>query len=152
MAVTAEMVKQLREMTGAGIMDSRRALDETNGDMQKAAELLKAKGIEKAGKKADRETSAGSVFSYIHGPGKVGVLVEINCETDFVAKTADFQTLGKEVAMQISAMNPATVEELEAQTYIRDSKMTIKDLVKSVIAKLGENITVKRFSRFELGA
>lgn len=149
--ISAEMVKQLREETGAGIMNCRRALEKADGDMKKAAEILKAEGIEKAEKKADRETGAGAVFSYIHGAGKVGVLVEIACETDFVAKTDKFQSLGKELGMQISAMNPASVEELLTQPYIRDSKMTIQDLVKSTIAGLGENIVVRRFTRFELG-
>jgi elongation factor Ts len=151
MAITAEMVKELREKTGAGIMDCRKALDESNGDMKKAEEYLKAKGIERAEKKSDRATGEGSVFSYIHNAGRVGVLIELACETDFVAKTDDFQNLGKEIAMQISAMSPQTVEELEQQPYIRDSKMTVKDLTKSVIAKLGENINIKRFTRYQLG-
>ncbi|MDQ3239216.1 MAG: translation elongation factor Ts [bacterium] len=150
MAVSAELVKELREKTGAGIMDCRRALDATNGDIAKASEVLAAKGIEKAGKKADRVTGSGAVFSYIHGVGRVGVLLEIGCETDFVAKTDDFQSLGKELGMQISAMNPSTLDELLEQPYIRDSKLTINDLVKSSISKLGENILVKRFVRYEL--
>lgn len=132
-------------------MNCRRALDKAEGDMKKAAEILKAEGIEKAEKKADRETGAGAVFSYIHNVGRVGVLVEIACETDFVAKTENFQSLGKEVSMQVSAMNPVDVAELLSQPYIRDSKMTIQDLVKSKIAELGENIVVRRFVRFELG-
>jgi elongation factor Ts len=152
MAITAEMVKELREKTGAGIMNCRRALDKAEGDMKKAEEILLAEGIEKADKKSDRETGAGSVFSYIHGPGKVGVLVEIACETDFVAKTEAFQSLGREIGMQISAMNPADVAELLAQAYIRDSKLTIQELVKSKIAGLGENIVIRRFIRYELGA
>lgn len=152
MAVTAEMVKELREKTGAGIMNCRRALDKAEGDMKKAEEILKAEGIEKAEKKADRETGAGSVFSYIHNAGRVGVLVEVACETDFVAKTDAFQNLGRELGMQISAMNPADVAELLAQAYIRDSKMTVQDLVKSTIATVGENIVVRRLVRFELGA
>lgn len=152
MTITAEMVKELREKTGAGIMNCRRALEKAEGVMQKAEQILLAEGIEKADKKADRETGAGSIFSYIHGTGRVGVLIEIGCETDFVAKTDKFQMLGKEIGMQISAMNPADLDELMAQSYIRDSKMTIQDLVKSTIAGLGENILVKRFTRFELGA
>jgi elongation factor Ts len=148
MEITTEMVKELREKTGAGIMNCRRALEKAGGDMKKAEEILQAEGIEKAEKKADRETTAGAVFSYIHGAGKVGVLVEIACETDFVAKTDKFQALGKELGMQISAMNPANLEELMGQAYIRDSKMSIQDLVKSTIAGLGENIVVRRFTRF----
>ena len=152
MDITTDMVKELREKTGAGIMNCRRALEKAAGDLKKAEEILKAEGIEKAEKKADRETGSGAVFEYIHGGGKVGVLLEIACETDFVAKTDSFQKLGHEVAMQISAMNPADVAELLAQAYIRDSKMTIEALVKSAIAGLGENIVVRRFARFELGA
>jgi len=152
MEITTEMVKELREKTGAGIMNCRRALEKAGGDLKKAEEILQAEGIEKADKKADRETSSGAVFSYIHGSGRVGVLIEVACETDFVAKTEKFQALGKELGMQISAMNPTNMEELMAQSYIRDSKMTIKDLVKSTIGGLGENIVVRRFTRFELGA
>jgi elongation factor Ts len=152
MAITAEMVKELREKTGAGIMNCRRALDKSEGDMKKAEAILLAEGIEKADKKADRETGAGAVFSYIHSAGRVGVLVEVGCETDFVARTDSFQNLGRELGMQISAMNPTDVAELLSQSYIRDSKMTIQDLVKSTIAGLGENIVVRRFTRFELGA
>lgn len=143
-------IKTLREKTGAGIADCREALDATGGDLAKAEAHLKARGIEKAAKKADRAATQGLVTSYVHN-GKIGVLVEINCETDFVARTDDFQKLTHEVAMQISAMNPKNVEELLKQPYIRDQKLTIEDLVKSVIAKLGENIKVNRFTRLALG-
>jgi elongation factor Ts len=151
MIITAEMVKVLREKTGAGIMNCRRALEKADGDLKKAAEILMAEGIEKADKKSDRATGSGSVFTYTHGEGKIAAMVELLCETDFVARTEDFQKLGREIAMQVSAMNPTDVAELEKQTYIRDSKMTIKDLVKSGIAKLGENIQIRRFARFTLG-
>ncbi len=151
MNITAEMVKELREKTGAGIMNCRRALEKAEGDLKKAAEILQAEGIEKADKKSDRVTGSGSVFTYSHGEGRIAAMVELLCETDFVARTEDFQKLGKEIAMQVSAMNPVDVAELEKQAYIRDSKMTIKDLVKSGIAKLGENIQIRRFARFTLG-
>jgi elongation factor Ts len=151
MNITSEMVKELREKTGAGIMACRKALEKAEGDLKKAAEILQAEGIEKAGKKSDRETGSGAVFTYVHGEGRIGVMIEIGCETDFVARTEDFQKLGKEIAMQVSAMNPTDVTELLAQPYIRESKLSIQDLVKSVIAKIGENIVVKRFVRYQLG-
>jgi elongation factor Ts len=152
MDITTEMIKELRELTGAGIMNCRRALEKSGGDIAKAAEILKTEGIEKAGKKSDRETTSGSIFTYVHGAGRIGAMIELACETDFVAKTEDFQKLGREVAMQVSAMNPADVAELLAQAYIRDSKTTIQDLVKTGIATLGENIVIKKIVRFELGA
>lgn len=151
MNVSVEDIKKLREKTGAGIADSRRALEEANGDMKKAEELVKSWGIEKAAEKSDREVKAGLVDTYIHGGGKIGAMVEINCETDFVAKTDEFKNLAKEVAMQVSAMNPKDVNELLKQDYIRDSGKKIEQLVKETIAKVGENIQIKRFIRFELG-
>lgn len=144
-------IKQLREKTSAGISECREALDASGGDLAKAEVWLNEHGISKAAKKADRETSQGVVESYVHGEGKIGVLVEINCETDFVARTDDFKKLSHEVAMQISAMNPKTVEDLMSQPYIRDPKLTIEALVKQTIAKLGENIKIKRFTRLALG-
>jgi len=146
-----KLLKQLREETSASIADCRVALEETDNDYKKALEWLKKRGLEKAGKKADRETSQGLVDSYIHHGGKIGVLLELRCETDFVAKTDDFQKLSKEIGMQISAMNPQDVEALLKQEYIRDPKMTIEELIKSTIGKLGENITVARFQRYSLG-
>src|SRR5260221_13056058 len=148
--IDLKAIKKLRDATAASISDVRRALDETNGDEKKALEWLKKRASEIAAKKADRETGEGLVEAYIHGGGKVGVLVELLCETDFVAKTDEFKKLAKEVAMQVAAMNPTDVETLLKQEYIRDSSQTIEQLVKSVIGKLGENITVKRFVRFEL--
>lgn len=139
-------IKKIRELTGAGIADCREALEATKGDLKEAAEFLKKKGIEKAAKKSDRETHQGKVFSYVHG-GKIGVLVSLLCETDFVAKTQDFETLGKEIALQIASMNPKDTEELLKQEYIRDSKLTIDAMIKAVIGKLGENIRVGEFSR-----
>lgn len=152
MQVKVEDIKKLREKTGAGIADSRKALEEANGDFKKAEELVKSWGIEKAASKSDRAVGAGLVETYIHGGGKVGAMVEINCETDFVARTDEFKNLAHEVAMQVSAMDPVDVKDLLAQDYIRDSGRKIEDLVKEAIAKVGENIVVKRFMRFELGS
>lgn len=146
-----EVIKQIREETKAGVMDVRRALEEANGDVQKAKEIILQKGLAKAEKKSDREAKAGFVYAYIHGNHKVGVLLELNCETDFVAKTDEFGFLAKEIGMQIAAMTPKDVEELLEQPYIRDAKQTIKDLIGSVIGKIGENITLRRFVRYELG-
>jgi len=151
MNIKIEDIKKLREKTGAGIADSRKALDEAAGDMKKAEDLVRSWGIEKAASKSDREAKAGLVDSYVHA-GKVGVLLEINCETDFVAKTDEFKNLCHEVAMQVSAMNPKDVVELMGQDYIRDGKKKIEQLVKETIAKVGENIVIKRFARFELGS
>lgn len=148
---TIDQIKKLREKTGAGIMDCRKALDESKGDGQKAEELLTKWGIEKSEKKAGRETKAGIVDSYIHAGGKVGVLVELLCETDFVARTAEFKNLAHELCLQIASMNPKDAKTLLAQEYIRDPKLTIEKLVKQVIGKLGENITIPRFIRFQLG-
>lgn len=143
-------IKKLRDETSASVADCRRALDEANGDEKKALEWLKKRASEIAAKKADRDTSEGIIEAYIHGAGKVGVLVELLCETDFVAKTDEFKKLAKEVAMQVAAMDPEDIDSLLKQAYIRDSGLTIEQLVKDVIGKLGENITVKRFVRFEI--
>lgn len=143
-------IKKLRDETSASIADCRRALEESNGDEKKALEWLKKRAGEIAAKKADRETGQGLVEAYIHGGGKVGVLVELLCETDFVAKTDEFKQLAREVAMQVAAMNPKDVDTLLKQDYIRDSSLTIEQLVKNAIGKIGENITVKRFIRFEI--
>ena len=112
---------------------------------------MKKRGLERAEKKSDRATSQGLIEAYIHGGGRIGVLVELNCETDFVAKTDDFKHLAKEIALQISAMNPKDVDALLKQDYIRDSSQTIEALIKSVIGKLGENITIGKFTRIALG-
>jgi elongation factor Ts len=148
--VDVKLIKKLREETGVSIADCRRALEETNGNHEKAVEWLKVQGLEKAAKKSDRETAQGLIESYIHQNGKVGVLVEILCETDFVARTEDFKHLAHEVAMQIAAMNPKDVDTLLNQDYIRDGSVKIGDLVKQTIAKLGENIVVKEFKRLEI--
>jgi elongation factor Ts len=150
MALDLKAIKKLRDATSASVADVRRALDETNGDEKKALAWLKKRAGEIAAQKADRKTGEGLIEAYIHGGGKVGVLVEVLCETDFVAKTDEFKQFVKEIAMQVAAMNPADVETLLKQEYIRDSSQTIEQYVKSMIGKLGENITIKRFSRFEL--
>jgi len=148
--VNIENLKKLRNETQAGIADCRKSLEETKGDYKKAVEWLKKHGIEKAEKKQDRETSQGLVESYIHQNGKVGAMVILLCETDFVAKTDEFKKLAHEVAMQVVAMNPKDVDTLLKQEYIRDNSLTIERLVKSVIGKLGENITIKSISRLEI--
>ncbi len=145
-----EDIKKLRGITGAGIADCREALEETKGNMEKAKEILKKKGLDKASQKSDREVKAGLVEVYSHN-GKVGVLVELLCETDFVAKTEDFKNLAHELALQVASMNPSSLEELLKQEYIRDNSMTIDQLIKSIIGKLGENIQVGRFERISLG-
>ena len=150
MALNTDQIKELRTKTGAGVMDAKQALEEANGDMAKAEEWLKQKGLASAAKKGDRETTQGLVESYIHN-GRIGALVEVNCETDFVAKTEDFQALAKDVAMQVAAMGPENVEELLEQEFIKDPSHKISDLVKGAIAKVGENIVIGRFTRFELG-
>lgn len=150
MAIDIKLLKQLREESGAGIADVRVALEEAGSDLKKAKELLKKKGLDKAISKLDREVSAGVVETYSHA-GKVGVLIEILCETDFVAKTEDFKTLAHEIALQIASMNPETGEQLMSQDYVRDPSQTVESLVKSVIAKVGENIKIGKFSRIELG-
>lgn len=142
MAITMDQIKELREETGAGIMDVRKALTESDGDTKKAKAWLEAKGMKRAADKAERETEAGHVFSYVHFNGKVGALVKLACETDFVAKTEDFQNLGKEIAMQTASMKPENVEELLKQDYLRDPSKTIESMIKAVSGKTGENIRV----------
>jgi elongation factor Ts len=150
MAIDIKLIKQLREETQVSIADCTKALTEAKGDYEKAIELLKKRGIERAEKKADRETAQGLIESYIHQNGKVGVLLEILCETDFVARTEDFKRLAHEVAMQIAAMNPSGVPALLKQDYIRDGSVNVETLIKQTIGKLGENIVIKQFTRFEI--
>ncbi|MCR4305839.1 MAG: translation elongation factor Ts [Candidatus Daviesbacteria bacterium] len=145
-----EDIKKLREQTGAGIADCREALKGSEGNLEKAKEWLKKKGLDKASSKAEREVKAGLVDTYSHG-GKVGVLVELLCETDFVARTEDFKNLAHELTLQIASMNPASVEELLSQEYIRDNSLTVDQLIKGVVGKVGENIQVGRFERIALG-
>lgn len=178
MNIDASMVKSLREATGAGIMECKRALQEANGDAAKAAILLKQAGLAKAEKKSGRSASQGVIEPYIHGGGRIGAIIEVNCETDFVARTPDFKDLAHNLAMQVAATNPryltldgvsdadlAAIDKefgdrkraTEAvsfldQPYIKDGKLNIRDLIRASIAKLGENIVVTRFARFEVGA
>ncbi|MCY1011958.1 translation elongation factor Ts [Nannocystis pusilla] len=194
--ITSDMIKDLRERTGAGLMDCKKALTEVDADMEKAVEYLRKKGIAGAAKKAGRIATEGAVTSYIHMNNRVGVLLEVNCETDFVAKTADFQAFCADVAMQIAAMNPVCVrrEEMDTskveserallrekalaegkpekivdkivdgqvgkfysehvlleQKFVKDDKKTIELLQQELVAKLGENIKIRRFTRYELG-
>lgn len=142
-------IKKLREETGAGVMDAKKALEESNGDMAKAKEYLKQKGVERAAKKSDREIKAGLIFSYIHA-GRVGALVKLGCETDFVAKNENFVKTGNEIAMHVAAMQPTNVEELLEQDYIRDSSKKIKDLVTDLVAKTGENIVLAEITYLSL--
>ena len=195
-AVTHEMVKDLREKTGAGIMDCKRALSDAGGDMDKALDILRQKGLAIAAKKAARETKEGLISSYIHAGGRIGVLAEVNCETDFVARNSEFQELVRDIAMQIAWSNPPflrredvppsilekereiyraqaretgkpehVIEKIVAgkiekffndsclleQPFIKDSSVTLNDLIRQKIAKTGENISIKRFVRYQLG-
>lgn len=150
MTVSAQQIKDLREKTQAGFADCKNALEEAKGDMKKAEEILRKKGFEKAAKKSDRETGQGLVASYVHQTGKVGVLVSILCETDFVARTDEFRSLAHEIAMQVAAMNPKDTSALLKQEYIRDGSKTIDELIKETIAKLGENIKLSDFKRSEI--
>src|SRR3990167_7411246 len=137
MPVDITLLKRLREETQVSIADCRKALEETNGNFEKAKEWLAKHGFEKAAKKSDRETSQGLIESYVHQNGRVGVMVEILCETDFVARTDEFKKLAHEVAMQVAAMSPKSVDDLMKQAYIRDAKLTVEDLIKQTIAKVG---------------
>lgn len=150
MKIDVEGIRRLRDETGASIADCKIAIQESKGDHKKALDWLKSRGFEKAKKKSDRETSQGLVESYIHQNGKIGAMVEILCETDFVARTSEFKTLAHEIAMQVASMNPKDVDSLLKQEYIRDSSKTVSDLVKETIAKFGENIVVKEFQRFAI--
>ncbi len=197
MKITSQMVKELRDKTNAGMMDCKKALGETEGDMEKAIDFLRQKGLAVAQKRSGRSTSEGMVQTYIHAGGKLGVMIEVDCETDFVAKTDDFQNFAKEIAMHIAAMNPIAVrredisEDLVAreseiykkqamdsgkpeniaekmvtgkldkyfaefslleQKFVKNPDLNIQDLLNELIAKMGENITIKRFARFQVGA
>lgn len=164
--VSTDDVKRLREETGAGVMDAKRALEDAGGNFDKAKEILREKGVAAAAKRAERATSQGMVESYIHGAGRIGAMVELQCETDFVARTDGFKQLARDIAMQIAAMSPVALTPAEVpadtpgtpeenalltQAFIRDGSKTIQDLVQDAIAQTGENIRVARFARFELG-
>lgn len=148
---TINEIKKLRELTGVGVMDAKRILQATSGNMEKAVTLVEKEGLARAESKNLREAKQGLIYSYIHAGGRVGVLAEVNCETDFVARTTEFKTLAFEIAMQIAAMKPQSVEELLQQEYIREPSKKVDELVKLLIAKTGENIQIARFTRFELG-
>ena len=147
---TIELVKKIREETGLGVMEIKAAVDEAEGDEKKTKEILKKKGFEKAEKKAERETHQGRIATYTHNTGKIGVMVELLCETDFVAKHEDFLALTKDLCLQVAAMNPETVEDLMKQEFIKDPSKTIEEMVKALISKFGENMKINRFSRFEI--
>lgn len=164
--ITTQMIKELREQCGAGVMDCRTALVKTEGDLDKALAILKEKGLVKAQKRAERVTMQGLVESYIHTAGRIGALVELNCETDFVARTDDFKCLVHDIAMQVAALAPKYISEedkpkddetpavevcLLSQPFIKDPTKTIKDLIVDTVSKTGENIRVRRFARYELG-
>lgn len=166
MNISTDMIKQLRGRSGAGVMDCRGALMETNGDMAKAEELLKEKNVARVEKKSSRTTEQGIVGTYIHTGGRIGAMVELNCETDFVARTPEFQELAHNLAMQIAAQEPVCIDEsqmpddddcdpeiacLLLQSFIKDPDLKIRDLITETAAKVRENIRVRRFARFELG-
>ncbi len=169
MEISTASIKELRKQCGAGIMECRNALVNANGDIEKALEDLKKQGCIKAAKKAERVTEQGLVEAYIHIGGRIGAMIELNCETDFVARTDEFKELAHNLAMQVTAMCPQFISEEEIppeqkadvevetgcllqQAYIKDPVMTVQDVIFQTIAKVGENIKVSRFTRFELGA
>ena len=147
--VTASVVKELREKTGAGMMECKKVLTETDGDIEKAIELLRERGITKAAKKSDRIAAEGIVEAYISEDAKVGVVVEVNSETDFVAKNEEFKKFVADIAEQIAKQNPADVESLLSEVSIKDSTKTVKDVLTEKIATIGENLSIRRFARFE---
>lgn len=149
MNFSTEDIKRLREETGAGIMDAKKALTESNGDYQAALKWVEARGIAKAEKKADRETNEGFVGSYVHSTGKIAALVSLLCETDFVARNDEFRSLAQELAMQVASMQPESVEELLEQEHIRSGKL-IQDMVKGLSGKIGENIVVGKIALITL--
>lgn len=149
--VNFELIKKIKEETGAGVIRVKTVLEEVKGNEKKAIEILRKEGFEKAAKKGERATSQGIVASYIHHSKKVGVLVELLCETDFVARNELFEELGKNIALQVASMNPKNNKELESQDFIKDPSKKISDLIKEVISKTGENIKLGKFARIELG-
>lgn len=166
MEITAVAVKELREKSGAGVMDCKKALQDAEGNMEKALQCLQEKGFARAEKKAQRVTGQGLVEAYVHGAGRIGAMVEVNCETDFAAHTNEFKELAHNLALQIAALSPKFVAQedipqgvegdpkelcLLLQPFIKEPEKTIQDIVKETIAKVGENIRVKRFIRYELG-
>jgi len=151
MEVKLQDVQKLREKTKCGVMDCRQALAESGGDMVKAEKWLKEKGIRSAAKRAERETAEGVLETYSHQNGRIVAVVELVCETDFVAKNEEFTRLAHEVAMQVAAMSPKNIDELSGQQWIKDDKTTIDELVKETAGKIGENVKIRRIARFEMG-
>ena len=160
MPSATELIKELREKTGAGIMECKKAIEDAAGDLGQAEKLIKERGLAMAEKKAGREAGQGLIDSYIHA-GRIGAMIELNCETDFVARTDDFRQLAREIAMQVAATNPSRISSTEASTdgdvplldqpYIRDASRTVQDLLNETIARVRENIVIRRFARFEIG-
>ena len=160
MPSTTELIKELRDKTGAGIMECKKAIEDASVDFGKAVQLIKERGLAMAEKKAGREAGQGLIESYVHA-GRIGALIELNCETDFVARTDDFKMLAREIAMQVAATNPGRISSQQSSTdgdvplldqpYIRDPGKTVQDLLNETIAKVRENIVIRRFARFELG-
>ena len=167
MEISTEMIKELRDQSGAGIMDCRDTLVGVDGDIEKAVQVLKEKGFAKAQKKAERTTTQGLVEAYVHTGGRIGAMVEVSCETDFVARTDEFRELAHSMAMQVAALSPLYIAEEEVpegsdvtpqeaclllQPFIKDPTRTVQDIIVEAIAKVGENIRIKRFARYELGS
>ena len=151
MMATADDIKRLREETSCGVIDCKKALEKAKGDFSKAKELLRKKGLEMAAKKSDRLAREGRVDVYIHNGNKIGVIVEVNCETDFVARSEDFCKFTRDLALHIAAMNPENVQVLLQQPYVKDPGKNIQDLLNELVAKIGENIIIARFVRFKVG-
>src|SRR5579859_7165440 len=160
MPSTTELNKELREKTGAGIMECKRAVEDAAGDLVKAEQFIKERGLAMVEKRKGAEAGQGLIESYVHA-GRIGAMIELNCQTDFVARTEEFRTLAREIAMQVAATNPSRISSTEKssdgdvplldQPYIRDSSKTIQELLNETIARVRENIVIRRFSRFELG-
>jgi elongation factor Ts len=151
MANMVEDIKQLREETSCGVIECKKALEESKGDFNKAKDLLRKRCLEMAAKKSDRVAKEGRVEAYIHTGSKIGVVVEVNCETDFVARNDDFIAFTKNLAMHIAAMSPENVQALLAQPFVREASKTIQDLLNELVAKIGENIQINRFVRYKVG-
>lgn len=147
--ISSDAVMKLREMTGAGVMECKKALTEANGDVDAALKIISERGLAKAAGKSERATGTGYIATYVHGD-RVGVMAELRCETDFVARSDKFKELAKEITMQIAAMNPADVAELLAQPFVKDPSNTVEYLIQQTVAVLGENIKVERFTRYEV--
>tara|TARA_B110000116_G_scaffold260476_1_gene263645 strand:- start:415 stop:918 length:504 start_codon:yes stop_codon:yes gene_type:complete len=163
---TTDIIRELRSLTGAGVMDCKKALEDAKGDINKAIELLKQTGLSKVQKKSSRTANEGVIETYVHSGGRIGVMLELNCETDFVARTSEFVSLAHDIALQVASMDPQCIDDevnldeldssageprLMYQPFVKDSSQTIKDLITEAVSKIGENIVIKRFIRYELG-